>query len=49
MTNGWIDIRNTDMMLIMTVASMIAIPAFFIAARRFSADREALRVREAGA
>ena len=38
----------SDMMLIMTVASMIAIPAFFIAARRFSADREALRLRESG-
>ena len=39
----------TDMMLIMTAASMIAIPAFFIAARRFGTDREALRVREAAA
>ena len=38
----------SDMMLIMTAASMIAIPAFFIAARRFSADRAALQVREGG-
>ena len=37
----------TDMMLVMTAASMIAIPAFFIAAMRFSGDREALRRHEA--
>ena len=38
----------SDMMLIMTGVSMLAIPAFFIAARRFGTDREALRIRENG-
>ena len=38
----------TDMMLVMTAASLIAVPAFYIAARRFSGDRDALRRYERG-
>jgi MFS family permease len=39
----------TDMMLVMTAASAIAIPAFLIAAFRFSKDRDALNAFEAEA
>ena len=38
----------TDMMLVMTAASLIAVPAFYVAARRFSADRDALWRYERG-
>lgn len=37
----------TDMMLIMTLASSLAIPCFFFAARRFTKDRDALAAYEA--
>ena len=37
----------TDMMLVMTAASCVAIPAFFIAALRFQKDRAALVAYEA--
>lgn len=37
----------TDMMVVMNAASLLAIPAFFIAARRFTADRQALWSYEA--
>jgi hypothetical protein len=36
------------MMLVMTAASLIAVPAFYVAARRFSGDRDALRRYERG-
>lgn len=36
----------TDMMLVMTAASALAIPCFFLAALRFRKDREALAVYE---
>lgn len=39
----------TDMMLVMTVASAIAIPCFLLAALRFRKDRDALAAYEAGA
>jgi len=38
----------TDMMLVMTAASLLAVPAFYVAARRFSADRDALWRYERG-
>lgn len=38
----------TDMMLVLTGVSLLSIPAFYVAARRFSADREVLRRYEAG-
>jgi MFS transporter, Spinster family, sphingosine-1-phosphate transporter len=38
----------TDMMLVMTAASCIAIPCFLLAALRFRKDREALAAYEAG-
>ena len=38
----------TDMMLVMTIASSLAIPCFFVAARRFAKDRNRLTAYEAG-
>ncbi|MET0274384.1 MAG: MFS transporter [Phenylobacterium sp.] len=38
----------TDMMLVLTAISTLAIPCFFIAALRFKKDREALAAYEAG-
>lgn len=38
----------TDMMLVMTALSAVAIPCFFVAAIRFKKDREALVAYEAG-